>query len=67
MDAEVGAITTSNIFTEAGNTMSGIVDMCTNFFSSLWENPMGKIIITIGLVSAAIGLCFRLFLRRKHV
>lgn len=64
---EGSAITSSSIFTEAGNTMTGIVDMSTNFFTSLWANPMGKIIITLGLVGAAIGLCFRLFLRRKHV
>ena len=64
---EGSAITSANIFTEAGNTMTGIVDMSTNFFTSLWANPMGKIIITLGLVGAAIGLCFRLFLRRKHV
>lgn len=60
-------ITTSNIFTEAGNTMTGLLDMTGNFFTSLWSNPMGKIIITLGLVSAAVGLCYRLFLRRKHV
>lgn len=64
---EGSTITSANIFTEAGNTMTGIVDMSTNFFTSLWANPMGKIIITLGLVGAAIGLCFRLFLRRKHV
>ena len=64
---EGSAITTSNIFTEAGNTMTGIVDMSGNFFTSLWGNPMGKIVITLGLVSAGIGLCYRLFLRRKHV
>ena len=60
-------VTTSNIFTEAGNVMTGIVDMAGNFFTSLWAQPMGKIIIVLGLVSAAIGLCYRLFLRRKHV
>ena len=61
------AITTSDIFTEAGNTMTGIVNMSTNFFTALWANPMGKIVITIGLVGGAIGLCYRLFLRRKHI
>ena len=64
---ESTAITTSDIFTEAGNTMTGIVNMCTDFFTALWANPMGKIVITIGLVGAAIGLCYRLFLRKKHV
>ena len=67
MEGTATAITTSNIFTEAGNTMTGIVNMSTNFFSSLWENPMGKIIITLGLVSAAVGLCFKLFIKKKHV
>lgn len=67
MEQGAEVITSSNIFTEAGNTMTGIVNMATNFFTSLWANPMGKIIITLGLVSAAVGLCFKLFLRRKHV
>lgn len=61
------AVTTADIFTKAGETMTGVVKMAGNFFSALWETPMGQIIITLGLVSAAIGLCYRLFLRRKHV
>lgn len=67
MENTVQAITTSDIFTEAGNTMTGFVNMSTNFFTALWANPMGKIIVTLGLVGAAIGLCYRLFLRRKHI
>lgn len=66
MDATT-EITASGIFSEAGNTMTGIVNMTGNFFTSLWANPMGKIIITLGLVGAAIGLCYKLFLRKKHV
>lgn len=61
------AITPANIFTQAGETMTGIVGMSTNFFTSLWENPMGQIICTLGIVSGAIGLCRALFLRRKRV
>lgn len=61
------SVTTTDIFTESGKTMTGFLDMTGNFFSSLWANPMGKIVITLGLVSAAIGLCYKLFLRRKHV
>lgn len=64
---EETAIVTSDIFKEAGNTMTGLMDMTGDFFVSLWANPMGKIVITLGLASAAIGLCYRLFLRRKHV
>lgn len=60
-------ITSADIFTEAGSTMTGFMTMVTNFFTGLWATPMGKILITLGLVSAAIGLCYRLFLRRKHV
>lgn len=61
------AVTTTNIFTEAGNTMTGFMTMTGNFFTSLWDNPMGKIVITLGLVSGAVGLCKALFLRRKRV
>lgn len=64
---EATEITTSNIFTEAGSTMTGLMDMTGDFFVSLWANPMGKIIIVLGLVSAAIGLCKGLFLRKKRV
>jgi len=64
---EQTAITTSEIFSEAGNTMSGLLEMTGDFFTGLWANPMGKIVITLGVVSAGIGLCYRLFLRRKHV
>lgn len=60
-------VSTSDIFTEAGKTMSGLMSMTGDFFSNLWSNPMGKIIITLGIVSAAVGLCYKLFLRRKHI
>lgn len=60
-------VTVANIFTQAGETMKGLMSMTGDFFSGLWANPMGKIIITLGVVSGAIGLCCRLFLRKKRV
>lgn len=60
-------ITTANIWTEVGTSMTGFITAANNFFVALWDNPMGKIIITVGLVSAAIGLTKSLFLRRKRV
>lgn len=60
-------ITTANIWTEVGTSMTGFITAANNFFTALWDNPMGKIIITVGLVSAAIGLTKSLFLRRKRV
>lgn len=67
MENTVTEIVTTDIFTEAGNTMTGLLELTGDFFSGLWATPMGKIVITLGLVSAGIGLCYRLFLRRKHV
>lgn len=64
---EQAAITVGSIFTTAGEVMTGFVTMTGNFFTSLWEQPMGKIVIGLGLVSGAIGLGYKLFLRRKHV
>lgn len=61
------AITTTGIFEEAGNVMTGFIDLTGDFFTSLWAQPMGKIVIGITLVGGAIGLCYRLFLRRKHI
>lgn len=63
----MGQITTANIWTEVGTSMNGFVSSANDFFVALWDNPMGKIIITVGLVSAAIGLTKSLFLRRKRV
>ena len=60
-------ITTANIFEQAGEVMTGFIDMTGDFFTSLWANPMGKIVIGVSLVGGAIGLCYKLFLRRKHV
>lgn len=67
MVGEVAEVTSTNIFTEAGSTMNGLMSMTGDFFTGLWANPMGKIIITLGLVSGAIGLCCRLFLKKKRV
>jgi len=61
------AITTANIFEQAGEVMTGFIDMTGKFFTSLWANPMGKIVIGVSLVGGAIGLCYKLFLRKKHV
>lgn len=68
METQVAeAVTTGNIFTQAGETMQGMLTMTGDFFSGLWSNPMGKIIITLGIVSAGIALCNKLFLKKKHV
>lgn len=67
MEGTTTAITSANIFSEAGTVMQSLLSMTGDFFSGLWSNPMGKIICVLGLVSAVIGLCYRLFLRRKHV
>lgn len=64
---QVAEITTNGIFEEAGNTMTGFVDLSGKFFTSMWAHPMGKITITVGLVTAAIGLGYRLYCRKKHV
>ena len=64
---ETGAITTQNIFEEAGSVMTGFIKMTGDFFTALWANPMGKITIGLTLVGGAIGLGYRLFLHRKHV
>ncbi len=64
---ENAEVTVANIFTQASDTMKGLMSMTSDFFAGLWSNPMGKIIITLGVVSGAIGLCCRLFLRKKRV
>lgn len=64
---ENAEVTVANIFTQASDTMTGLMKMTGDFFTGLWSNPMGKIIITLGVVSGAIGLCCRLFLRKKRV
>ena len=60
-------VTTSGIFEEAGIVMVDFLELAGNFFIGLWNNPMGKIICVLGLISAAVSLAYRLFLRRKHV
>ena len=64
---EETSITIGGIFEAAGEVMTGFVTMTADFFTSLWANPMGQIVITIGLVGGAIGLARSLYLRKKHV
>lgn len=66
MEGSSTAITATAIFSEASNTMKGFMDMSVEFFNGLWANPMGKIIVSLTLVSGAIALCRSLFLRRKR-
>ena len=64
---DAAAITTSGIFSEAGEVMTGLMTTTGNFFSALWNSPMGKVVIGLSVVSGAIGLAYKLYLRRKHV
>lgn len=67
MTEESASVTVSAIFEQAGDVMSGMLKLAGDFFTGLWAVPMGKITIVLGIVGAAIGLCYRLFLRKKHV
>lgn len=67
MEETVTEVTVGGIFEQAGEVMTGMLSMAGDFFTGLWAVPMGKIVIVLGLVGAAIGLCYRLFLRKKHV
>ena len=60
-------ITVSSIFTSAGEVMTGFMDLTTDFVEGLCANPLGKIAISLTIVSGAIGLAYRLFIRRKRV
>lgn len=65
LEAEV--ISIEGILALGGKVLAGLVDMAGNFFTSLWAHPMGQITIGISLAGAAIGLAYRLFLRKKHI
>ena len=41
---EAAEIVVGDIFTQAGETMTGVVGMSGNFFTALWAQPMGKIV-----------------------
>lgn len=60
-------ITVANLFTSAGEVMTGFMTMTTSFVNGLWANPLGKITISLTLVSGAVGLAYKLFLRRKRI
>ncbi len=60
-------ITVQGLFTAAGEVMTGFMSMTTDFVNGLWANPLGKITISLTLVSGAVGLAYKLFLRRKRV
>lgn len=56
-------ITTSTIFGEAANVLIGIMNLVNFFLQFLWGISMGKIIISLTLVSGAIYLGRTIFLR----
>lgn len=62
---EQTGMTIASLFEYAGEVMTGYVGLATDFFNGLWEHPMGQLIISLTLVSGAIGLCYRLFLGKK--
>ncbi len=61
------ALSVANIFTQAGEVMTGLVTLSTSFVGSLWEHPIGIVIIVLPFVGGAIALARSIFLRRKHV
>lgn len=64
---EATELTVGGIFEAAGETMTGFVTMSANFFTALWAVPMGKIVLTTGLVAGGIGLAASLYMRKKRV
>lgn len=64
---ENAVLTTAEIFSEAGKTLTGYMTLTGDFFNGLWNQPMGKIVISASLAGAAIGLAYRLFIRKKHI
>lgn len=50
----------TNLFSDATQIMSDIVNMATTFITTLWANPIGKVSICIGVISIAVGLGYKL-------
>lgn len=62
---EMLAITTNDIFAEASSTLTGFMDLATDFFISLWNIPMGKIVICMILCRIAIKIVFSIIYNIK--
>lgn len=60
-------LTIANLFTSAGETMTGFMKLTGDFFTGLWSNPIGKIIVTASIVGGAIALGRSLYLRKKRL
>lgn len=56
-------ITTNAIFGEAGTVLLDMMELISLFFEKFWGISMGKIIISLTLVGAALYLGRVLFLR----
>lgn len=63
---EGAELSVANIFTQAGDVMTGMVTLSTNFIGSLWNHPIGVVVITLPFVGGAIALGRAIFLRRKR-
>lgn len=50
----------TNLFTDATTIMGDVVTMATTFITTLWNNPIGKVSICIGIISIAVGLGYKL-------
>lgn len=58
----------TNLFTDATTILGSLVSMATEFITTLWTNPIGKVSICIGVISIAVGLGYKLTrLGRKRI
>lgn len=58
----------TNLFADATTILGSLVSMATEFITTLWGNPIGKVSICIGVISIAVGLGYKLTrLGRKRI
>lgn len=58
----------TNLFTDATTILNSLVSMATGFITTLWGNPIGKVSISVGVISIAVGLGYKLTrLGRKRI
>lgn len=57
----------ADLFTAAGEVMTGLVTLSGTFVTGLWAHPLGQVFIVSGLISVAVGLAYKIFFRKRYI
>lgn len=60
-------VTIANLFTSAGEVVTGVVSGGLSYLNTMWANPIGQVGILLGLAGTVIAFGKGIITRKRHM